>query len=132
MAVHVCACVVACLCPHNFISNVVASVTIHEMQQKKHETFVRMHVHTHLHLHFNTRTHTHTHVRVRVRVRSVIVCCCRCGLWWKRERRKETNRKQSQLIPSAVLRIAETERLYQAQGMIGGIGDMLFSIHSQT
>ena len=32
----------------------------------------------------------------------------------------------SQLIPSAVsLRIAETEQLYQAQRMIGGIGNVL-------
>ena len=42
--------------------------------------------------------------------------------------------KQSQLIPSAVsLRIAETEQLYQAQRMLGGIGNvMLFSTYSQT
>ena len=34
----------------------------------------------------------------------------------------------SQLIPSAVsLRIAETEQLYQAQRMIGGIGNVLLS-----
>ena len=34
----------------------------------------------------------------------------------------------SQLIPSAVsLRIAETEQFYQAQGMIGGIGNVLLS-----
>ena len=25
-----CACAVACLCPHNYISNVVVSVTIHD------------------------------------------------------------------------------------------------------
>ena len=32
--------------------------------------------------------------------------------WWRRERREETNRTMSQLIPSAVsLRIAETEQL---------------------
>ena len=41
--------------------------------------------------------------------------------------------KQSQLIPSAVsLRIAETEQLYQARRMFGGIGDMLLSTYSQT
>ena len=51
-----CACAVACLYPHNFISNVVASVTIHDdmyiyiyiiykfskrcLEKKKHETIV--------------------------------------------------------------------------------------------
>ena len=41
--------------------------------------------------------------------------------------------KQSQLIPSAVsLRIAETEQLYQAQRMIGGIDNVLLSTYSQT
>ena len=41
--------------------------------------------------------------------------------------------KQSQLIPSAVsLRIAETEQLYQAQRMLGGIGNVLLSTYSQT
>ena len=39
----------------------------------------------------------------------------------------------SQLIPSAMsLRIAETEQLYQAQRMIGGIGNVLLSIFTQT
>ena len=39
----------------------------------------------------------------------------------------------SQLIPSAVsLRIAETEQLYQAHRMIGGIGNVLLSTYSQT
>ena len=39
----------------------------------------------------------------------------------------------SQLIPSAVsLRIAETEQLYQAQRMIGGIGNVLLSTFSQS
>ena len=38
----------------------------------------------------------------------------------------------SQLIPAKVsLNIAETEQLYQVKRMIGGIGDMLFSIYSQ-
>ena len=39
----------------------------------------------------------------------------------------------SQLVPSAVsLRIDETEQLYQAKRMIGGIGDVLLSTYSQT
>ena len=43
---------------------------------------------------------------------------------------EETNRT---MIPSAVsLRIAETEQLYQAQRMIGGIGNVLLSTYSQT
>ena len=41
--------------------------------------------------------------------------------------------KQSQLIPSAVpLRITETEQLFQAQRMFGGIGNVLLSTYSQT
>ena len=41
--------------------------------------------------------------------------------------------KQSQLIPSAVsLRIVETEQLYQAQRMFGGIGNVLFSTYFLT
>ena len=37
------------------------------------------------------------------------------------------------MSPSAVsLRIAETEQLHQAQRMIGGIGNVLFSTYSQT
>ena len=41
--------------------------------------------------------------------------------------------KQSQLIPSAVsLRIAETEQLYHAQRMFGGIVNVLLSTCSQT
>ena len=42
-----CACAVACLCPHNSISNVVVSVTIHDITNiflgdvcKRHETIV--------------------------------------------------------------------------------------------
>ena len=45
----------------------------------------------------------------------------------------ETNRPIRLLIPAKVsLRIAQTEQLYQVKRMIGGIGDTLFSIHSQT
>ena len=82
-----------------------------------------------MHLHL----HVQVHVRVRVRVRvcvCVVVVCCGC---WKRKRREETNRIMSQLIPSAVsLRIAETEQLYQAQRMIGGIGNVLLSTYSRA
>ena len=54
-------------------------------------------------------------------------------LWWRREREEETNRTLSKLIPSAVsLRIAETEQLYQAKRMIGGIGNVLLSTYSRT
>ena len=34
--------------------------------------------------------------------------------------------------PLVSLRTAETEQLYQGKRMIGGIGDMLFSIYSHT
>ena len=104
------------------------------------------HIHVRIHVHFHKRaltltlklTHIHVQVRVRVRVRVfffVIACCrcCRCGLWWSRERKGGDKPKQSQLIPSAVsLRIAETEQLYQAQRMLGGIGNVLLSTYSQT
>ena len=67
---------------------------------------------------------------------AVAGCCGCCVLWlswWRRERREETNRTTSQMIPSAVsLRIAETEQLYQAQRMIGGIGNVLLSAYSPT
>ena len=44
-------------------------------------------------------------------------CCVLWLLWWRRERREETNRTMSQLLPAAVsFRIAETEQL----GMIEG------------
>ena len=66
---------------------------------------------------------------------SLCVACC-VLLWWWREggrRRGETNRTVCLLIPArASLKIAETEQLYQVKRMIGGIGDMLFSICSQT
>ena len=44
-------------------------------------------------------------------------------------RRGESNRT---IWAKVSLKIAETEQLYQVKRMIGGIGDMLFSIHSQT
>ena len=51
----------------------------------------------------------------------------------ERRERRETNRTIWLLIPSAVLLgIAETEQPYQVKRMIGRIGDMLFSISSQT
>ena len=47
--------------------------------------------------------------------------------------RRETNRTIWLLIPSAVsIGIAGVEQPYQVKRMIGGIGDMLFSIYSQT
>ena len=44
-------------------------------------------------------------------------------------RRGETNRT---IWAKVSLNIAETEQPYQAKRIIGGIGDMLFSIDSQT
>ena len=81
---------------------------------------------------------------------SLCVCLCLCVLCVvvvlvvggeeeggreRRERgeRRETNRTIWLLIPSAVsLGIAGVEQPYQVKPMIGGIGDMLFSIYSQT
>ena len=66
---------------------------------------------------------------------SLCVACC-VLLWWRREggrRRGETNRTIWLLSPArASLKITETERLYQGKRMIGRIGNMLFSISSQT
>ena len=60
----------------------------------------------------------------------VVVVCGGCG---GGRGRGETNRTIWLLVPSEVsLRIAETEQLYQVKRMIGGIGNMLFSICSQT
>ena len=44
-------------------------------------------------------------------------------------RRGETNRT---IWAKVALKIAETEQPYQVKRTIGGIGDMLFSICSQT
>ena len=59
------------------------------------------------------------------------VCCCggRGGGGRGERRTGETNRTIGLLIPAKVsLKRAETEQLYQVKRMIGGIGDMLFSI----
>ena len=68
-------------------------------------------------------------VSVSVSLRCVLrVVCCGGG-----GRRVETNRTIRLLIPArASLKIAETEQLCQVERMIGGIGDMLFSIYSHT
>ena len=72
-----CECAVACLCPRNSISNVVASVTIRDDMYKymyiyfveghKH-IHVRIHVHiqpnTHTRLHLHTHTHLHIHIKL--------------------------------------------------------------------
>ena len=87
------------------------------------------------------RVHEHVPVPVRMPVRVpvrvfffVIACCCcyRCAVVEEGEEGGDKP-KQSQLIPSAVsLRIAETEQLYQAQRMFGGIDNVLLSTYSQT
>ena len=156
-----CACAVACLHPHNSISNVVVSLTIHDntyiyiyickrctKNMKLLRKVINIHVRIHVHLHIHVQVHVHVRVRVRVRVFVFVFvlaccCCCHCGLFWLfaccgccgggGRGREETNRTMSQLIPSAVsLRIAETEQLYQAQRMIGGIGNVLLSTYSQA
>ena len=66
---------------------------------------------------------------------SVSVCCVLCVVVVEEggeRRRGETIRTIWLLIPArASLRIAETKQLYQAHRMIGGIGNVLFSICSQ-
>ena len=48
--------------------------------------------------------------------------------WWRK-----TNRTIRWLFPFAVsVKRAGVEQLYQVKRMIGGIGNMLFSIYSQT
>ena len=44
-------------------------------------------------------------------------------------RRRETNRT---IWAKVSLKIAETEQLYQVERMVGGIGDMLCSIYSES
>ena len=68
-----------------------------------------------------------------LRVACCVLCVLCCVLEGGRRRRGETDRTIWLLIPArASLKIAETEQLYQVKRMIGGIGDMLFSIYSQT
>ena len=66
----------------------------------------------------------------------VLLFGCGCGGGGgrgERGRRGDTNRTIWKLIPAKVfLKIAETEQLYQVKRMIGGIGNMSFSIYSQT
>ena len=73
-------------------------------------------------------------VSVSVSLSLRVVCCVL--LWWRREggrRRVETNRTIRLLIHArASLRRAGVEQLYQVKRMIGGIGNVLFSILSQT
>ena len=77
--------------------------------------YIYIHMYIYLHVHFQTHIHVHLLVHVRVRV----VC--------------ETNRTIWLLIPSKVfLKIAETEQFCQVKRMVGGIGNMLSSIFSQT
>ena len=116
-----CACAMACLHPHNSISNVVASLTIDDdiyiyiyvrdvAKNKKPLWKVKGF--------FNRTSWKVSDVQV---VRYT----------WRKERK--TNRTISQLVPSAVsLRRAGVEQLHLVKRMIGGIGNMLFSIYSQT
>ena len=113
-------------------------------------TYIFIHVHIYIHIYMYIYIFIYMYRSVSVYV-CVCVCvslslslflravavavagCCGCCvlwlLWWRREWREETNRTMSQLIPSAVsLRIAKTGELYQAQRIIGGIGNVLLSI----
>ena len=73
------------------------------------------HIHVRRHVHFNTHTHIHIHICIYMLV----------------EEGEEGGDKPNHVttnFPFAVsLRIAETEQLYQAQRMIGGLGNVLLS-----
>ena len=114
--------------------------------------FNQIHIHLHLQLQLHLHLHIFMHmymymcvcvcvcVCVRVRVCGACACACAClflcycvllllPLRVVEEGEEGGDKpKQLQLIPSAVsLRIAETEQLYQAQRMFGGIGNVLLS-----
>ena len=112
-----CECAVACLCPRNSISNVVASVTIHDdmlyiyLKNRRDEAQNMNTLWKVINIYTCAYTYAHIHIHINILV--------------EEERRVETNRTMS---PSAVSpKIAETEQLHQAQRMIGGIGNVLFS-----
>ena len=56
--------------------------------------------------------------------------------WWRAGRRREVGRRRGEtnrtIWAKVSLKSDETEQLYQVKRMIGGIGDMLFSIFSHT
>ena len=137
-----CACAVACLYPHNSISNVVASVAIHDNINiftrdvcKKNKTIVEGRKL------LSTKHHGKVSDVQIVRycwVLSLCLCLCLCvlcivccsggrggggggGGGRGEEKERETNRTIRWLIPSAVsLRTAEDEQLHQVKRMIGG------------
>ena len=132
-----CACAVACLHPHNSISNVVVSVTIHDDMKiftGRSKTLLTEHHGKCLTCKSFVKLGFCLCVSVYVSVSLCVACCVL--LWWRSEggwRRGQTNRTIWLLIPARASRkIAETEQLHQAQRMIGGIGNVLFSIYSQT
>ena len=95
-----CACAVACLHPHNSISNVVVSLTIHDnlknifIFSKKPETIVEGHKHIHVRIHVHFHTHTHKRIPVHRHVLCVLlVLPLRVVVvvsWWRREGRRRT------------------------------------------
>ena len=84
-------------------------------------TYTFTHVHLQLHLH----RHIHMYMYMLIFMyRYMCMCVCVCV------------RVFFSLLLRAVavvsLRVAETEQLYQAQRMFGGIGNVLLSTYSQT
>ena len=69
-----CECAVACLCPRNSISNVVASAIHDDRNIHFNETIVegRKHIHVRIHVHFHrltlTLTHKHKHIHVHTHI----------------------------------------------------------------
>ena len=101
-----CACAVVCLYPHNFISNYVVSLTIHDNMK----IFLR---------------DVAKHMKPLWKAKGFLNrTFAKLGFWWRR-----TNRTIRWLVPSTVsLRRAGVEQLYQVKRMIGGIGDMFVSV----
>ena len=102
-------------------------------------TYIFIHVHIHIFVYTCIDMYKCVCVSLSLFLRAVAVAaagCCGCCVVVEKGgggEREETNRTMSQLTSSAVsLRIAETEQLYQAQRMIGGIGNVLLSTYSQT
>ena len=140
---------VACLHPHNSLSNVLVSVTIHHdmfiyiYQNNRRDVAKNMKtlwkvINIYMCAYTYTFTHVHMHIHLLLRVcvsfslllRVVAVAVSSCGGEGRGGRRQtETVTTDSSAVS---LRIAGTGQLYQAQRKFGGIGNVLLSTCSQT
>ena len=115
-----CACAVACMHPHNSISNVVVSLTIHGNRNRYFLIYVSLwkvihiymwaytrifiHIHIHIHIHMHMHIHIHIHINININIylcvslplflRAVAVavagCCGCCVLWMLWWRKRQT------------------------------------------